>query len=286
MPPICDPCNNDIVENDTHFHCEFCHNGNFDICQSCFGIGERCHVQCHRLFHLALQGEISTDLATVKVYYRRCRSHPRYLPLEWGNQKNTSDSINDQFPQPRHGYESLPGRNYIRLLTIEAGSGNDSLRYTPRHELLDSTHHPEYVAPSYAWGDTKDMIPSICNGKRMDIHNSLHTALRRLRPKEDADRYQVWADAICINQDDTDEKSIQVGKMWQIYQSAEQTVVWLGDAEEDTSLALEVIHGKLRRSGTALDYGQVGDVAERLAPRNLELDLNEILTVVRLFNTP
>jgi hypothetical protein len=75
------------------------------------------------------------------------------------------------------------------------------------------------------------MIPSICDGKRMDIHCSLHTALRRLRPKEDADRYQIWADAMCTNQDDTDEKSVQVGKRWQIYQSAEQTVIWPGDAE-------------------------------------------------------
>jgi hypothetical protein len=44
--------------------------------------------------------------------------------------------------------------------------------------------------------------------------------------------------------------------------------------------------GKRRRSGTALDYGQVGDIAERPAPRNLELDLNRILAVDRLFNTP
>jgi hypothetical protein len=118
MAPICDRCDNDIVDNDTYFRCEFCHYGDFDICQSCFDIGERCHVQCHYLFHLALQGEISIDLATVKVYYGRCRSHSKYLPFEWENQKNTSGCIDDQFPQTRHEYESLPAATTIGCLRL------------------------------------------------------------------------------------------------------------------------------------------------------------------------
>jgi hypothetical protein len=140
---------------------------------------------CHSiiLLHLALQEEISVDLATLKAYYRRCRSHPKYLSLEWENKGKSPEHIDGQFPLPLHEYESLPGRSSIRLLKIEARSEDDILHYTLHHELLNSTHRPEYVALSYVWGDTRDMVLSVCNGKRLNIHKSLHTALRRSSTK-------------------------------------------------------------------------------------------------------
>lgn len=37
-----------------------------------------------------------------------------------------------------------------------------------------------------------------------------------------------WIDAVCINQQDVDERSIQVPLMREIYQGADRVVVWLG----------------------------------------------------------
>ena len=43
---------------------------------------------------------------------------------------------------------------------------------------------------------------------------------------------QIWADAVCINQNDLDERSSQVSMMGHIYKNAHQCQVWLGTVEE------------------------------------------------------
>ena len=76
------------------------------------------------------------------------------------------------------------------------------------------------------------------NQVKIPVTANLHAALLRLKA-EKIDL--VWVDAICINQQDDEEKSIQVGRMASIFKKAEQVVVWLGDAndlEEDDLKAL------------------------------------------------
>jgi len=45
----------------------------------------------------------------------------------------------------------------------------------------------------------------------------------------------VWADAICIDQEDMKEKVVQVGMMGEIYERAEGVVVWLGPVQVPTT---------------------------------------------------
>jgi hypothetical protein len=40
----------------------------------------------------------------------------------------------------------------------------------------------------------------------------------------------MWVDAICLNQEDDQEKNHRVAMMKTIYETAEQVVVWLGGA--------------------------------------------------------
>jgi hypothetical protein len=47
----------------------------------------------------------------------------------------------------------------------------------------------------------------------------------------------LWCDAICINQQDEEEKVYQVGSMAKIYGFARRVVVWLGEEGEDSALA-------------------------------------------------
>ena len=42
----------------------------------------------------------------------------------------------------------------------------------------------------------------------------------------------MWADAVCINQSDLDERSSQVSIMGDIYKNAQKCQVWLGTVEE------------------------------------------------------
>jgi len=85
------------------------------------------------------------------------------------------------------------------------------------------------VALSYCWGDLKDKIDITVNDLEVFVTANLHAALRRLR----AERIEfVWVDFLCINQQDTEERSIQIGRMGTIFRKAKQVAVWLGDEQD------------------------------------------------------
>ena len=69
---------------------------------------------------------------------------------------------------------------------------------------------------------------------------SLHVALRKLR-RNFKDYIVVWADTICINQSNIREKGRQVQLMPQIYQNAKEVTAFLGEDEEDSQLAVDLI---------------------------------------------
>jgi hypothetical protein len=68
-----------------------------------------------------------------------------------------------------------------------------------------------------------------CNGEATAIRLELARALRRLRFPNST--RILWIDAICINQDDKEERSYQVPLMGSIYSLARRVVVWLGPGD-------------------------------------------------------
>ena len=91
-----------------------------------------------------------------------------------------------------------------------------------------------YTTISYAWGPVyedgshlNDFI--ICDGLKLRVTSNLKEALRRMRelPQNICSDF-IWADAICINQEDMSERSLQVTQMARIYRRAASLVVWLG----------------------------------------------------------
>ncbi|KAK2752525.1 hypothetical protein FQN55_006638 [Onygenales sp. PD_40] len=58
---------------------------------------------------------------------------------------------------------------------------------------------------------------------------------------EDGPQTWVWIDQICINQNDLEERAAQVSLMDQVYQKAQYTLVWLGEADPDTELAIRTV---------------------------------------------
>ncbi len=89
---------------------------------------------------------------------------------------------------------------------------------------------PEYETLSYVWGDSNPSNEIIANGSVIKITKNLHTALWYLRSL-DVLRV-IWADAICINHLDLDERSSQVGMMGDIYRQGEELQISLGETEE------------------------------------------------------
>ncbi len=75
------------------------------------------------------------------------------------------------------------------------------------------------------------------NGSEFYIPESLHEVLSHLRDgvslnEPSAGPFLLWIDALCINQADEDEKSIQVLHMRETYKDACNVIVWLGNRRQ------------------------------------------------------
>lgn len=123
------------------------------------------------------------------------------------------------------GLKFLSRRRKFRYLTLHPGRGKD--RLTCNLHTSRFRDAPPYEAISYVWGSDKLDHPVVCNGKEMHITRNLSMVLRRLRLPY-ATRI-LWADSICINQADIEEKSQQVALMSDIYRSAFCVLIYMGE---------------------------------------------------------
>jgi hypothetical protein len=149
--------------------------------------------------------------------------------------------------------------NHVRLLRVNRGKTQDSITVsmkTVAFKDLGSLY--EYEALSYYWGSGKAEYPVYVRDvqlpnsetvkfneavrlamKRLYVRPNLYKAIQNLR-REDGD-IVLWVDAICINQENEEEKKIQVSKMPQIYNTAERVCIWLGAGDERSDNAMKFI---------------------------------------------
>lgn len=85
---------------------------------------------------------------------------------------------------------------------------------------------PSYEALSHVWDDPTNTVEMICGQRRLSITVNLRDAIRRFRYKNEC--RVLWADAICIDQRNIEERGKQVQLMGMIYWKAERVLVWLG----------------------------------------------------------
>ncbi|KAH7159529.1 heterokaryon incompatibility protein-domain-containing protein [Dactylonectria estremocensis] len=151
----------------------------------------------------------------------------------------------DEFPASREKYKYTPIQQAysIRLLELQpTTSWKSPIEVSLREYDLDAT--PEFGALSYTWA-TEDGDSSLskflnCGGGIINITANCEAALVRLRQ---ADEVRVlWVDAVCIDQSNDDEKSLQIALMRQIYSQATWVGLWLGEVsptvDEETSKPL------------------------------------------------
>lgn len=137
-----------------------------------------------------------------------------------------------------YSYEPLLDEDQIRILTLHPSTDPDApLTGELGVESLDlTTDH--YDAISYVWGDPTRthglQIPTASISPphlvNLPLTRSVHDALHRLRLPNQPRR--LWADQVCINQDDVAERSRQVRLMNRIYRGASEVLVWLGPDDE------------------------------------------------------
>ncbi|KXH28220.1 hypothetical protein CSIM01_09738 [Colletotrichum simmondsii] len=132
-----------------------------------------------------------------------------------------------------HGTVTALSSDEFRLAVLHA-VGDKGKSY-PIHVDLEpykDTHFPDYDAVSYTWGDengNSERCHPIYVGDHWDIilqTKNCCDMLRYLRPSRGVKL--IWVDAICINQNNTDERATQVAKMGQIYSRCSQVWAWMG----------------------------------------------------------
>jgi hypothetical protein len=148
----------------------------------------------------------------------------------------------------------------IRLLRLYY---EDGAADTPRFELLTFSLEdaPPYFALSYTWASperTEEQQPADeakylqlkdsfleIQDNLYDFLNELHTRLQGVLPAKAAEYSTMWVDAVCINQQDIEERNEQVTIMHQIYSRAEMVLIWLGRDSSDDLPVLDPMMRKL-----------------------------------------
>lgn len=144
----------------------------------------------------------------------------------------------------------MSGPKCIRLLRIHEGTDTDAVSCDVFEADLESK--PAFEALSYTWDldphwdtfkfdivkdEKKEERPILCNGKTRLITMNLYHALTELR-RQKLDT-PLWADQICINQHDSDEKIAQLAIMVDVYRLASRVTIWLGKINMLRSNALD-----------------------------------------------
>ncbi|KAI7554611.1 hypothetical protein KC331_g420 [Hortaea werneckii] len=117
-------------------------------------------------------------------------------------------------------------KRQIRIILLQPSEEEDDALYADL-EIVSLDSEPEYKAISYVWGDASDTTIMFVNGgKAIKITKSLAAALRCFRDSRAF--VALWADAVCINQENLQERADQVRIMGRIYATAIQVNIWLG----------------------------------------------------------
>ena len=140
-----------------------------------------------------------------------------------------------------------PSNHDIRLLSISSQLIDNQVLCSLKVVSLND-ENLQYHALSYAWGEVNDTAGVLIDTHagdqgslvQLSVPKSLENALRQLRSHEDVQ--YLWADSLCINQTNDNERSSQVYIMDCIYESAVKTIIWLGAGEEDEDRAMRLIH--------------------------------------------
>ena len=174
-------------------------------------------------------------------------------------------------------YQDLPTATCVRVLKVlpldSIDSAFDVFRPPVRCSLLvvDLDNDPPFDALSYTWGDpctvylSPDEISSEeawrarpfdieVDGKLVSVGSNLYAALLSFRAYVTKQALgavhphtgypssgYLWVDALCINQDDLDEKNHQVQMMARVYRQASLVYAWLGGEDRFSREAMEAI---------------------------------------------
>lgn len=164
-------------------------------------------------------------------------------------------------------------------MRIHDGADTDVVACDVFEVSLDK--EPVFEALSYTWDldpewstlkfdviedKKKEERPILCNGKTYHVTMNLYHALTEFRRRKWPQ--PIWADQICINQNDHEEKIAQLAIMVDIYRSAAYVNIWLGKLTMVLNNAIDFIESlpdELVSSAQPTQIGQASTTPEPLA---------------------
>jgi hypothetical protein len=165
----------------------------------------------------------------------------------------------------QYSHEPLDeSKKEIRLLFLdpydedrETEIANEPLKCSIQRRSLSSAPGipaPRYHAVSYSWGNKDGGTVPICvDGMPLEVPKRAENVIRSLYRCSGGitGPSAVWIDAICIDQDDLQEKGRQVAMMDLIFRRAAVVQVWLGPSDDSTAVAISsiraIVEERLRR---------------------------------------
>lgn len=128
----------------------------------------------------------------------------------------------------RYRYLPLQDTRNIRVLDVSPGEHGNEIHFALREVKLEESGL--YHALSYVWGPPIFSETIFSANGYLKTTLSLYAALQRFRAPDQT--VVFWADAVCINQEDLQERGQQVSFMRSIYTTSASVLIWLGDATE------------------------------------------------------
>lgn len=153
--------------------------------------------------------------------------------------------------------------NEIRVLELLLGDKAAPILCHLRHVEIE--YYDEFEAVSYTWGNeqysrsirfksgTLAITPSLEAALRVFRHpvpGALGWAFEHVRRFFGSDSWRhtlipgtsyLWIDAICINQEDLDERNRQIKVMGEIYRRAKRLLIWLGVESNNSDVAMNFL---------------------------------------------
>lgn len=141
-----------------------------------------------------------------------------------------------------HDPLDLASSTTIRLIEVlPPQPGSESIQCKLTHKTTDV----QYTCLSYVWGLESSSHDVYINGRVTWVRPNLWRFLRavsmslsRAHPTQQSSEKDswlpqaLWIDALCIDQENIDERNHQVQQMGEIYKNAHSVIAWLHDTED------------------------------------------------------
>ncbi|KAH6512285.1 hypothetical protein HBI81_231520 [Parastagonospora nodorum] len=134
---------------------------------------------------------------------------------------------------PRHSSDSPDPQSPAKNVAQREALVKDPIKCT--FSLISLSNPPPFEALSYTWGSPEAERTIEVEGHEVSVTDNLYSALQHLRQGRER---IMWIDALCINQDDLNERTNQVAQMQYIYSLASTVTIFLGEAWEGSDVAM------------------------------------------------